>query len=118
MLYSNEFCLAQKLDAHPASHDHTGYYIDQTSTAWLRQIGQHKFFIRKLIIDPGSICPAACDGPELATLQTFRPRDGYLQFGALLRAIWDSDLKILVSFVDSDRYLDSHWTTGRYRIQF
>lgn len=103
MLYSTEFCIAKKLDAHLRTHDATGHYVNQTSTVWLRRLGQHKAFIKKLVIDLGSVCPPRCyTKPSL--LQTFRPNDECIQFGGLLQAIWADELKMVVSFVYQELY--------------
>lgn len=98
ILYSNEFCLDSP-ETFPRLHDSTGHCVNHSSTAWLRQIGQHKFFLRKLVIDISSTCSLGCVDTEKARLSTFRPNDGYHQFGALLQSIWASDLKMMVSFV-------------------
>jgi hypothetical protein len=104
MLYSNKFYIAKSIDAHPVTHDTTGHYVNQTPTIWLRQIGQHKYFVRRLVIDLGSTCPSGCDGTDQTLGHTFRRTDGYLQFGDLLRAIWASDLKIAITFVAAARH--------------
>jgi hypothetical protein len=108
MLYSNEFCVLRKFDAHPTYHDTTGHYINQTPTSWLRQIGQHKSFVRKLCIDLGSICPVDRKVIRQAEPQTFRPHDGYLQFGALLQAVWASDRQMAVTFIDPQPHSYCH----------
>ncbi|KAH3911201.1 hypothetical protein HBH56_131710 [Parastagonospora nodorum] len=103
MLYSNQFCIEKKLGAHLTTHDATGHYVNHISTEWLRQIGQHRVFISKLVIDLESVCPGRCDTKQ-SLLQTFQPEDGYIQFGKLLQAIWANDLKIVISFVYQCRY--------------
>jgi hypothetical protein len=97
MLYSTQFCIAKKLGAHSTTHDATGHYVNHIPTEWLRQIGQHKVFISKLVIDLESVCSGRRDTKQ-SLLQTFQPENGYIQFGKLVQAIWADDLKMVVSF--------------------
>jgi hypothetical protein len=105
MLYSNNFCIAREFDIHPTQHDTIGYYMNSITTSWLHQIGQHKFFLRRLCIDLGSICVVGCRVRPQPQPQTFLPRDGYLQFGSLLQLVWESDRQITVTFMDPQPHL-------------
>jgi hypothetical protein len=112
MLYSNDFCIAKKFGTHPTYHDTTGHYIDWMSTSWLHQIGHHKSFVRSLCVDLGSICPVggAAIPQHLPQHQpqTFRTQDGYLQFGSFVQAVWASDRRMVVTFIDPQPHLTCH----------
>jgi hypothetical protein len=108
LLYANDFCIAPKYGAHPTYCDTTGLYMTRTTHSWLHQIGQHRFFVRKLVIDLGSICylnhkPRAWDQS-----QTFRTRDGFLHFGALLDAVWASNQRMAITLIDPKPHLSCH----------
>jgi hypothetical protein len=108
ILYANAFCIVPKYDSHPTYYDNTGQYMNQTTTSWLRQIGQHRFFVRKLIVDLGSICYMN-DKPMISNnSQTFRTCDGFLQFGALLDAVWASDQRMDVTLIDPKPHPSCH----------
>jgi hypothetical protein len=105
ILYANDFYIAPKYDTHPTYHDTTGLYMNRTTESWLRQIGQHRFFVRKLVIDLGSICYLNRKPRAWNNSQTFRTRDGFLHFGALLDAVWASDQRMAVTLIDSKPHL-------------
>jgi hypothetical protein len=102
VLYSNEFRLVPKFNGYLLRyHDTTGYYMNRAPTSWLRQIGQHNRFVRKLCVDLGSICPLQSHIVQQNKQQTFRSSDGFLQIGPLLGAVWASDGQMVVRFIDN-----------------
>lgn len=67
---------------------------------WLRRLGSHVHFIRRILIDMNTICPADCFESKTGLCSRFmKEEDGWLDFGPLLRAVWDLDMAVDISVV-------------------
>jgi hypothetical protein len=74
---------------------------------WLRGIGQHQSFVRRLCVDIGSVCSLGCTCVEQSRGPTFRREDGFLHFGDLVQAVWTSDSKMIITFTDQGIMADT-----------
>jgi hypothetical protein len=112
---SNTFVLSKNINL----HDPFGSFMNILTSVWLGNIGQQTSLIRNLVIDLDALCPVGCRGSwGFMSMEDscFKSQDGLIEVQDLLRAIWNHNMDVVVTFIQpqSQAFQDMRHSASEY----